>query len=184
MKKVVFIHGFAGGEYEHTFLKKSIIDKCECFDFTYREKYGNISLVELAKRLNYFIEENVSSDIISIIGISQGGIIARYYIENLAKKKVEKCFCICSPSNGSYLAYLIRRVGVCELRPKSKFLNNLSCKKSEYYCVYTPFDLMVIPGWSSIMKNSINQRVYSLFHHLAFRSKKTIKFVRDNLLDK
>lgn len=188
MKPILFIHGFGGGRYEYKPIIRYLKEKgfSKFYEFTYKERFGTISLDDLAKRISVFSEEKVKEKSIDIIGISQGGIIARNYIQNYnTSKNIKKCITICSPHHGSLSAYLLPLKGSIELRPKSKFLEKIIGNKSDktdYYCIYTPFDLMVIPGWSGKLPNAKeNKAVYAPLHPLAFWCRSTLDFIYNSL---
>jgi triacylglycerol lipase len=189
MIPIVFLHGFGGGRYEFQpiirFLKKHGFLKF--YEFTYVEKFGEVHLTELEKKFSDFIKNNVKEKNIIIIGISQGGIIARIFLGRNKNKIVEKCITLCTPHNGSLSAYLLKRKGFLDLRPNSELLSNLNNSdetKLTFYSVYTPFDLMVFPGWNAkFSKAKENKRVFALLHPLAFWCKPTLRFILKSLND-
>jgi triacylglycerol lipase len=186
MKPIVLIHGFGGGAYEFKpiirFLKKNRVIKC--YEFTYNQKFGQVSLKSISEEFSAFIKKNVAEKEFYIIGISQGGIIARYYIQNSKDRKIRKCITVCTPHKGSLLAYLSWKPGFLDLRPGSKLLTELNKKKdtTRYFCVYNPLDLMVFPGTNAILdKAAENKRVISLAHPLTFWAKPTLCFILKKL---
>jgi pimeloyl-ACP methyl ester carboxylesterase len=174
-KTIIFIHGVLGNSREYqpliNFLKKN--GNFSFYGFNYEERYGNISITELAKKFDVFIK-NLNKKNITIIGLSQGGIIASYWLEFLGGNKFcGKCVTICSPFYGTYLAYIIKSPGARELNPKSTFLKKLREKikksKVDYYGVWNPLDLAILPGFNATMnafKKSI--KIPSLTHPLTF----------------
>jgi triacylglycerol lipase len=113
-----------------------------------------------------------------MIGISQGGIIARYQIAKVADNKVRKCITLCSPHHGSWLAYLAPLPGIKDLRPNSRLLQELDNAKAQYHAVYNPLDLMVFPGWSAKLEAAQeNKRIYSPLHQLTFKKKETFNHI-------
>lgn len=186
MTPIVFIHGFGGGSYEFQpiirFLKKNGHKKF--YEFCYEKKWGEVSLKEIAKEFAHFLDKNVKEETITIVAMSQGGIIAGYYLQHLNKKKVKKCFTICTPYKGSVTAYLSSRPGAKELRPQSAFLKkiNFPTKRTKFYAVYNPLDLMVFPGTNAIFdKATKNKRVFSVGHLFTFWNKHTLQFILENL---
>ncbi len=185
MLPILFIHGFGGGAYEFQpiirYLKKRGYDKF--YEFTYEKKHGDIPLSEVAKELADFVKQNVTEQGFHIIGVSQGGIIARYYLQNFNKKIVPKCVTLCTPHNGSLMAYLSNKPGFVDLRPGSKLLRELEEHEHKvsltlFYGVYTPFDLMVFPGWYAKNKFANEMKmVLAPLHPLAFWWPSTLRFV-------
>lgn len=187
-KSVVFIHGFGGNRYEYqpiaSSLRKAGLSKLHHFE--YKKKYGNTSLIHLAADLKKFIDEKVRSDErVYLIGLSQGGIIAAYYLAYMnSNHNIKDCIGVCTPFNGSYMAYFLPHTGTRELRPGSRFLSKLEKKiqgsNINVYGVWNPFDLMVFPGKNAdadFLKKS--KRVYSFMHPTTFRDKSTLEFICD-----
>lgn len=184
---VLFIHGFGGDTKEYQPLKNFLKNNGfnNFYEFYYQENLGQVSIKETSKKLADYINKNVREDILYIIGISQGGIIARYYINFLSNKKVPKCVTICSPHHGSIWAYFHNYPGFIDLRPNSKLLKYLSSEyesKTKFYSIFNPIDLMVFPSTSAIFeKAEKNQKVLSPLHPTTFKNKKTFEFVLESL---
>ena len=105
-----------------------------------------------------FILNNLEADSkFVLIGFSMGGIICRYYLQELGGiKRVEKLFTISSPHHGSYLSYFYPGKGMKQLRPRSEFLKNLETKELllkslNLFSYRTPLDLMIIPNNLSLI---------------------------------
>ncbi len=181
---ILFIHGFAGGSYEFKpiirYLKSH--DDPVCYEFVYKKKFGQVSLKVIAQELHEFIITHVPEPELDIVAISQGGVIARYYIAHYQDRKIRKCITLCSPHHGSLLAYIGILPGIKELQPHNSFLKKLDVKKAEYYAVYNPADLMVFPGWFAKFREAKeNKRVLSLLHPLTFSNQATLKFIYNTL---
>jgi triacylglycerol lipase len=182
MLPIVFIHGMGGGTYEYQpiirILRENGFEKF--YEFSYEEKFGELSLTELGKRFDKYVAANVAEKEFNIIALSQGGIIARYFIMINKKKTVKKCITLCTPHKGSLMAYLSRTPGFIDLRPSSDLLKSLENRndKTKHYSVYNPIDISVFPGTNAILESaSENKRIVSLLHHLTFRNQSTLKFI-------
>ena len=184
---IIFIHGLGGGPFQYKpiirFLKKNGFN--EFHEFEYKRKFGNVSLNSICDEFAEFVRSNVKNKKINIIGISQGGIIARLYIQYKSDKKVCKCITLCTPHQGSLMAYLTNLPGFLELRPKSDLLKKLqksSDNKVSYYSVYTPFDLTVFPGINAKLKGAKRtKRIAAPLHALAIWWKPTLNFILESL---
>lgn len=184
MEPILFIHGFTGWRFHYSpvvsFLKKKGLKKF--YEFNYEKRFGQVSLKEIAKDLDKFIKDNVTEKQISIVAISQGGLIAHYYLQNY-KNRVRKCISICTPYKGVWWANLSSRPGLKDLRHKSEFVKDIESnikkesKKTKSYSIWTPFDIIVFPGISAKLKGSKSKMVLAPEHHLAFWSQGTKKAV-------
>jgi triacylglycerol esterase/lipase EstA (alpha/beta hydrolase family) len=187
-KSIVFVHGFGGGkrDYKHliSYLEKKEFSKF--YEFEYDKKFGETSFKKISGKLKQYIDDNISfEDRVYLVGVSQGGLICSYYLTNLdGDKNIKDCITLCTPFRGSWLAYLWPSKGTSELRPNSKFLSDLEKKILEsdvnFYGVWNPFDLMVIPGKSaSPMYLKKSKSVLSFLHSTVFSSHRASKFVYD-----
>jgi pimeloyl-ACP methyl ester carboxylesterase len=181
---ILFIHGFGGSRKEFqpiiSYLKRH--GDVPCYEFCYNKKFGEVSLRVIAAELHNFIVAQVTEPVIDIVAVSQGGIIARYYLSHFDDVIVRKCITLCTPHQVTYLAYLGRRIGVRELRPGSDLLRELDTVKTQYFAIYNPLDLMVFPGsrarFSSAQENKM---VVSPLHQLTFWNKRTLEYVVSTL---
>ena len=186
MEPILFIHGFSGGRFHYlpieNYLKKKGIRKI--YEFNYKNKFWQVSLREIAKELDKFIDNNVKEKQISIVAISQGGLIAHHYVQN-HKNNVKKCISVCTPYKGVWWATIFSFLnqGLKDLSIKSNFIKEINAnmkkesRKVKLYSIWTPFDIIVFPGVSAKLKGSKSKRVLAIEHHLAFWSPKTKKAV-------
>jgi len=193
MEPILFIHGFSGGRFHYlpieNYLKKKGIKKI--YEFNYKKNFGQVSLREIAKELDGFIKENVKEKQISIVAISQGGLIAHCYIQNY-KNKVKKCISVCTPYKGTWWANVssFLNSGLKDLSMNSNFIKEINAgmnkegRKIKLYSIWTPFDIIVFPGVSAKLKGSKSKMVWAIEHHLAFWSFATKKAIYEFLRQK
>lgn len=195
MNSILFVHGFGGYAEQYQpiikFLKKKGFENF--YEFEYENKFGFGSLKDISKELADFISKNVKEEKIDIIAFSQGGIIALEYLKDFLpaqtgkNREVERLFTLCTPYKGSKLAKAANLPGIVELRPKSDFLAGLEKfiekSKINIYSVYTPFDLMVFPGWNAKSKFGKNKIVFAPTHPKVFSWPETLKFIYKGLTD-
>jgi len=187
MEPILFIHGLGGYAEQYQpiikYLKKKGIKKF--YEFNYSNKFGFSSIKVVAKELSEFIDKNVKEKNLNIIALSQGGVIALTYLKFFKNRNINKLFTICSPHKGSILAKIMDLPGLVELRPKSNLLKELEnfAEKSKIniYSVYTPFDLMVFPGWNARSRHGKRKLVFAPTHPAAFSWPATLKFIYKNL---
>ena len=188
MNPILFIHGFGGDEKQYLPIIKYLREKGinNFYEFNYDNKYGLAPLKGVAKDLAEFINKNVKEPDINIIAISQGGIIALAYLKYFKNINIKKLFTICSPHKGSLLAHIMNLPGLIDLRPKSKLLKDLEDfvqkNKTDIYSIYTPFDLMVFPGWNAKANNGRIKMILAPAHPLAFSWPSVKQFIYKNLL--
>lgn len=181
---ILFIHGFGGGkeEYQSIISYLKTLGSPKCYEFFYAQSLGEVSLRVIAEQLHVFIAEHIAEHELDIIGLSQGGVIARYYIKHFTDKKIRTCITICTPHQGSLLAHVGTRPGIKDLQPMSELLTDLDCDKADYYAVHNPLDLIVFPGWNARMDDAKeNKCVWALTHPLTFSDRATLDFIQASL---
>ncbi|MDD2725050.1 MAG: hypothetical protein PHH59_13645 [Methylovulum sp.] len=145
-------------------------------------KNGSSGLAYLARQLNGIIcaEIDGSKAKICLVGFSMGGLVARYYLQELdGCKYVSQFFSIATPHHGSVLAYLSSNLGGKDMRPGSGFLRMLAQSEMrlqgvDSYSYWTPFDLMILPATSSIWAKAVNIKVNALCHPLMVKNGRII----------
>jgi triacylglycerol lipase len=88
---------------------------------------------------------------VNLVGYSMGGLVIRSAIAQAGSLPVEKIAFLNTPHNGSQLARIMPGTGMGQMRPGSEFLQTLDSKPcaGRILAVWTPGDLMVIPGRSA-----------------------------------
>ena len=187
---ILFVHGFGGGRYEFKFIEWYLRKKgyTKFYEFYYIKNFGQVSLRKLAEELSEFVKGNIKEKEIDMILISQGGIIGLYYLKHFNRKKVGKIITLCTPYQGSLTAYLLPLQGFMELRPGSSLLREINSyilkKRIDLYCIYSPLDLMIIPGWYAVPSRGRVKKVLAPLHPLVFWWPSTLKFIEESLRDK
>jgi len=180
---IVLVHGFLSSGKIFNLMKKRFERKgFNCFAPTLKPIDGKYGLDDLANKLKDEIENYFGNESnLSLVGFSMGGIICRYYLQELnGFQRVNKFITISTPHHGSYLAYLYPNKGIKQLRPNSDFLKNLKSKESylqeiSLYSFRTPFDLMILPNTSSTWDIAINKKYYSFIHSFMLFNQRVIK---------
>lgn len=187
MNPIVFVHGFGGDEKQYRSLTKFLRKKgiTNYHEFCYSSTIGLHPIKEMAREMADYIEKNVKEENITIIAISQGGIIALAYLKYYKNKSVKKLFTICTPHRGSMLAKIFNLPGIIDLRPNSKLLRDLEWfleeSKINVFSVWTPFDLMVFPGWNAKPWRGETKMILAPTHPSAFWWPATKRFIYKNL---
>jgi len=107
-----------------------------------------------------------------LVAFSMGGLVARYYIQNLGgAHRVRRFVTISTPNHGTLWAWLSGRAGVKQMRPGSPMLRQLNSDLSalvplDYTSIYTPFDLSILPAASSRISIARNIVAWCPLHPL------------------
>ncbi len=119
---------------------------------------GDKGLDELAQQVADYIASNFTpTESLDLVGFSMGGIVSRYYLQRLGGiKRIQRLVAISAPNHGTAIAYFPQNIGSKQMRPRSQFLQDLNrdlaiLEEINYTCIWTPFDLMILPATSSKM---------------------------------
>jgi triacylglycerol lipase len=108
---------------------------------------------------------------VDVVGFSMGALVARWYIQRGGgKERVRRFVSISGPHAGTLTAYALPFAGVRDMRPGSSFLSDLATDADpfgavEVHCLYTPFDLMIVPAKSSVLSGAQSTRTFSVPMH-------------------
>jgi pimeloyl-ACP methyl ester carboxylesterase len=194
-KKVVFIHGLFFTSYRDESYFRPVLEKkgIKCYFFNYKHRFGNIKLEKISEEFDLFLSENVGKDFI-LVGISQGGLIAAYWLEfRGGKEKCRNCITVCTPFHGSYLANLSYFpfspfTGIQEMPPQSSFLvgllDRINKSKVHYYCIWDPFDKIVVPGKNARLRNAKNISIIGAVHNIFPRYQGPTLRIIENIVHK
>jgi triacylglycerol lipase len=179
----VLVHGINDTHRKFRTMQKIFEAKGHrCIVPSLKPKNGSKGLDFLANQLKETIQREIdelNSNII-LIGFSMGGLIARFYLQELEGYQVTRLFfSISVPHHGSILAFFASNRGIKQMRPHSDFLENLAANSGRLtglkcYSYWTPFDLMILPATSSIWRNAENIRINSICHPFMVKNKKII----------
>jgi triacylglycerol lipase len=117
---------------------------------------GDAPLEKLAEQVATFVDDCLGAQQpFDLVGFSMGGLVSRYYVQRLGGlARVQRLLCISVPHWGTSLALFSDRPGIRQMRPGSAFLNALNqdadqLKTLQLVSLWTPFDLLILPPWSS-----------------------------------
>nr|WP_228025123.1 alpha/beta fold hydrolase [cf. Phormidesmis sp. LEGE 11477] len=133
---------------------------------------GDAPLETLAGQLAAFIEAQLSpQQRFNLLGFSMGGLVSRYYVQQLGGlNRVEKLVTVSAPHRGTFLALGSTRPGIRQMRPNSSFIRalnqNADCLKTlQFFSFWTPFDLLILPPWSSLIRRGQTRRLMVPSHN-------------------
>jgi triacylglycerol lipase len=151
---------------------------------------GSERLETLAKQINTYVSKQFSPERkIDLVGFSMGGVVCRYYLQRLGgAERVQRFVTISAPNNGTWLACMSNKRGCMQMRPGSEFLRALNAdgdalQKLQVTCIWTPFDLTILPATSSRLPfgKEVMKRVVA--HPLMVRYSGCLRAVTEALLD-
>ena len=124
-------------------------------------RLGATPLEELAQRLGRHIEEHFGGDEpVDLLGFSMGAVVARTWIQlQGGHRRTRRFLSVGSPQRGTWTALPWPRwplEGIADMKPGSPLLRRLNGDLSGLEPVqcssfYSPFDLMVLPGWQAVL---------------------------------
>ncbi len=109
------------------------------------------SIEEYAEELKEYVED-IETDKVDIIAHSMGGLVSRWYIEELeGEKNVENLVTLGTPHQGTYTAYVACFTpGASEMVPGSSLLEKLNeddlAEDVNYTAVWNRYDEAIIPS--------------------------------------
>lgn len=88
---------------------------------------------------------------VNLVGYSMGGLVIRSALAQADSLPIKKIVFLNTPHQGSLLARIMPGAGMGQMRPGSEFLKTLDSSPctGKILAVWTPGDLMVIPGRSA-----------------------------------
>ncbi|NJM37546.1 MAG: alpha/beta fold hydrolase [Akkermansiaceae bacterium] len=189
--RVVLVHGFLETGSNFNTLKKRLEKRgFECYAPKLLHNDGRGGLENLAIHLKRDIDQKFGDkEPISIVAFSMGGLVSRYYLQNLGgAKRCKNFITVASPHNGTKAAWLYPSKGVKQMRSGSEFLANLDLTESQLSDIpvtsyRTRWDLIILPSTSSIWSRAENLEHPSLLHPLLLHSNHVLKDVEKRLLD-
>lgn len=179
----VLVHGI--NDTCHKFKTMQSIFKSKgyrCIVPSLTPKNGSKGLEYLAGQLKDIIasETDDKNSNICLVGFSMGGLISRFYLQELeGYRVVSRFFSISSPHHGSYLAYLSSNLAARQMRPGSDFIRSLEQSTERLhglacYSYWTPCDLMILPATSSVWEKADNIKVDELCHPFMVKNSQVI----------
>jgi len=110
---------------------------------------------------------------IDLVGFSMGALVSRYYLQRLGGRAyVRRFISISGPHKGTLSAYALPLPGLCDMRPGSALIRELEADADgfggvEVHCLYTPYNLMIVPATSSVLPGAKSvQRIGLPIHRM------------------
>ncbi len=175
---IILVHGFLDTGRVFRRLSQRLTDAGHtCSAPTLRPTDARHGLPDLAEKLARHIQTTIEpGEPFALVGFSMGAIVARYYLQHLDGAKTARAFfTISAPHRGAWTAYLYPGLGTRQMRPGSEFLRSLDESAQvlnglPVYCYWTPVDLMV-PAGRSTLEFAVGRRILAPLHSLMPRSR-------------
>ncbi len=185
--RVVLVHGIFQNGMSFTPLARKLESRgCECLVARLKPADARLGLEPLAEQLKMAIEQKWGQNKkIHIVAHSMGGLISRYYLQNLGgHRRCQSLTTLASPHHGTVMAWCYPGKGAGQMRPGSAFLKELQSGEErlagmELRSFYTPMDLIILPYQSSKWRMADNQMVYAPAHPLVMFSPRAIRSIVD-----
>lgn len=188
-RRVVLVHGFR--EYVPSFFTmKRRLEKqgFECYVPRLLHPDGRGGLENLAMHLKQGIDKRFGDkEPISIVAFSMGGLVSRYYLQELGgSQRCANFITVATPHHGTKAAWLYPSKGAQQMRPGSRFLTELNQSQDQLGNIpitsyRTRLDLVILPTESSIWDHAENLEHPSLFHPLLLHSNPVISGIEQRL---
>lgn len=183
---VVLVHGYFHNRSGFVVLSREL--RRRGFRWVHGMNYNPIggSVPDLAERFGRYVDDirKVSgSQRVHLVGHSLGGVIARWYVEELGGHKyVDTCVTIGTPHNGTLAAYLGFGQAAKDMRPGSDVIKALEAglrtKRTTYVNLYSDLDFLIVPPSSAVLPDQPN-----VHNHLIEDIGHTSLLLSDELVD-
>ncbi|MCP5544078.1 MAG: alpha/beta fold hydrolase [Akkermansiaceae bacterium] len=187
--RVVLVHGFLETGTSFKVMHKRLEARgADCLAPKLRPNDGRGGLDKLAARLKAEIDGHFGpKERISIVAFSMGGLVSRYYLQELGgADRCETFITISSPHHGTNAAWLYPSKGAVQMRPGSGFLEQLARSESKLDKIRvasfrTPLDLIILPTESSVWDRAENRSYLVALHPMMLTTRSVLDDVEQRL---
>lgn len=173
-ERVVMVHGiFEDGEAFSSLKRRLETHGIECYVPKLKPNDGRGGLEKAAEGLKQDIEaEFGTEESFAIVAFSMGGLVSRYYLQQLGgAERCETFITISTPHHGTKVAHIFPTKGAQQMRPGSEFLEKLHATEDTLGNIpvvsyRTPLDLIIIPPESSVWDRAENHSYNVALHPL------------------
>ncbi len=189
VSRMVMVHGIFQAEWRaFGFLRRDLESRgVECLVPSLKPADARDGLPALARQLKREIDARFGpEERIALVGFSMGGLVSRYYLQELGGAgRCDAFFTISTPHHGTAMARLCYGKGACQMRRGSPWLERLAeteerLGKIPVVSYRTPADLVILPSRSSEWDRAVNISVLCPLHPMMPASPK----VRQDILSR
>lgn len=189
-EKVVLVHGILEDGTAFSSLRRRLeTHGIQCHVPQLKPNDGRDGIDQLAADLKVGIDKEFGPDAhFAMVGFSMGGLVSRYYLQNLGgAERCDAFITVSSPHHGTKLAYAYPGKGARQMRPGSPFLRNLEETEQRLGDIpivsyRTPMDLIILPTESSVWKRAENHSHPVILHPLMLHSKPVLDDIEKRLV--
>ena len=157
-EKVVMVHGiFEDGKAFDSLKRRLENHGIQCFVPQLKPADGRGGLDKLAAGLKVDIDKEFGEEEkFALVAFSMGGLVSRYYLQNLGgAERCEEFITVSTPHHGTKAAYTYPTKGAFQMRPGSDFIRDLEETEANLGDIpitsyRTPMDLIILPTNSSV----------------------------------
>lgn len=187
--RVVLVHGFIDDGKTYQPLKQRLEKRgFEVYVPKLLHSDGRGGLDLLAEHLKQDIDSRFGPAApLSIVSFSMGGLVSRYYLQELGGAgRCRNFITISTPHNGTKAAWIYPTRGAIQMRPGSPFLTELAATQGNLGDIpvtsyRTPMDLIILPPTSSVWDRAENLEYPVLLHPLMLSSNQVLNDVERRL---
>ena len=189
---VLLVHGIFRKAYVFNKMARFLDERgWEVHRFDVVPNTSIVGLDKLALQIKDYVDTHFPPEQpIDLVGLSMGGLVSRYYLQRLGGiDRIQRFITIASPHHGTYLAYFLPFIGCVQMRPGSRFLQDLNgdveqLKQLQFTSIRTDYDFVIVPANSSQMPVGNNLKVPVFPHAMMVRSDRTLAIVENALMEK
>jgi triacylglycerol lipase len=182
---VLFVPGYLDLKLYFAILQQR--SRAEGRDTTYVELFPNIGDIRVAavmlKTQIDSVRARTGATKVDLIAHSEGGLISRYYIQNLMNgSAVDRLVTLATPNHGTVVGYLGPGMGARQMQPGSDFLTALNtpdCAPAgvKVTSIRAGMDEIIVPHDSPILNGAENELVPVAEHASIFVLPRALNFV-------
>lgn len=191
--RIVFVHGiFQNGAISFGKLRRKLEDDgAVCFAPSLKPADARYGLDQLAIQLKKDIDAELGPKArFSLVGFSMGGLVSRYYLQELGgAARCDGLYTVSSPHHGTLTSHLYGGQGAKDMHPGSPFLQQLERSEGALggmpvVSYRTPYDLVIVPQSSAIWDRAVNIEVPVLAHALMTKATPIVSDLEHRLAPK
>jgi triacylglycerol lipase len=153
---ILLVHGIADNRSVFAILGRAL--RKRGFGVVYALNYSVLTALtgdvrSAARELGREVEricEATSSDHVHVVGHSLGGLVARYYVQQLGgDARVHTLVTLGTPHHGTMAAYLLPTPVLRQLRPDSDLVSELAAPspgcRTRFFAIWSELDQLIVP---------------------------------------